>query len=177
MIGGPIPVRLPNGYPLPCVSTDRMPLDSIVVAYDCRPPSVAALGSAAEIAQHTGAKLTILCVFPTNALPYGAEMPAGPGAQVAVTAIRDRLARAKAELGKRGIAAVETVFLEGDPVTRILEYATTDRCQLIVVGTRGLSTTGRLFLGSVSDGILHRAPCSVLVVRAPPESPGPSRPT
>lgn len=150
-----------------------MALTSVVVAYDCTPPSVAALTSAAEIVGHTGAKLTIVSVFPANAVPYGAEIPPGTSAQVAVAATRDRLARTKAELEQKGIARVETVFLEGDPVTRILEYTEANPCQLIVVGTRGLSNAGRLFLGSVSDGILHRAHCSVLVVRTegPPAGP------
>ena len=143
-----------------------MSISSVAVAYDCTPHSVAALATAGEIVGQTGAKLTIVCVFPVNATPYGAEMPPGPAAQVAVAAIRDRLARAKADLEMKGLAHVEVVFLEGDPVTQIVEYAEKNPCQLIVVGTRGLSNTGRFFLGSVSDGILHRAHCSVLVVRA-----------
>ena len=143
-----------------------MPITSVAVAYDCTPHSVAALQTAGEIVGQTGAKLTIVCVFPMNATPYGAEMPPGASAQVAVAAIRDRLARAKAELEQKGLAKVEVAFLEGDPVTRIVEYADRNACQLIVVGTRGLSNAGRFFLGSVSDGILHRARCSVLVVRA-----------
>ena len=142
-----------------------MPINSVAVAYDCTPHSVAALQTASEVVGQTGAKLTIVCVFPVNATPYGAEMPPGASAQVAIAAIRDRLARAKAELEEKGLAQVEVVFLEGDPVTRIVEYAERNACELIVVGTRGLSTSGRLFLGSVSDGILHRARCSVLVVR------------
>lgn len=152
-----------------------MALTSVVVAYDCAPHSVAALDSAAEIVAHTGAKLTILCVFPVNAVPYGAEMPPGAPAQEAITAIRDRLARAKTELERKGIAPVEVVFLEGDPATRILEYTEANPCQLIVVGTRGLSNTGRFFLGSVSDGVLHRSHHSVLVVRAEPDSASPTQ--
>ena len=146
-----------------------MPIASVAVAYDCTPPSVTALQTAGEIVGQTGAKLTIVCVFPVNATPYGAEMPPGASAQVAIAAIRDRLARARADLEQKGLAQVEVVFLEGDPVTRIVEYAERNACQLIVVGTRGLSNAGRFFLGSVSDGILHRAHCSVLVVR--PEAP------
>lgn len=152
-----------------------MAIRSVVVAYDCSPPSVAALHGAAEIVGHTGAKLTIVCVLPVNALPYGAEMPPGAPAAVAIAAIRDRLARAKGELRSQGISEVETVFLEGDPATKILEYVGDNPCQLIVVGTRGLSNAGRLFLGSVSDAILHRAHCSVLVVRANGPSPAAAR--
>ena len=41
---------------------------------------------------------------------------------------------------------------------------------LIVVGSHGRGFWGRL-LGSVSDGVVHHAPCSVLVVRKPPNLP------
>ena len=98
-----------------------------------------------------------------------------PISSVAVAAIRDRLARAKADLEQKGLAHVGVVFREGDPVTQIVEYAEKNACQLIVVGTRGLSNTGRFFLGSVSDGILHRAHCSVLVVRAEASAAPPSK--
>jgi len=76
------------------------------------------------------------------------------------------LASTKAEVAKKGISGVDSVLLEGDPVDRILEYSEKHAPDLIVVGSRGLSDAGRFFLGSVSDGILHHARCSVLVVKS-----------
>ena len=46
---------------------------------------------------------------------------------------------------------------------RILEAAASERISLVVVGSRGLS--GVRALGSVSERVAHRAPCSVLVAR------------
>ena len=150
-----------------------MPLSSLLVAYDGTQPSLAALDTAVEIVERTGAKMTLVCVIPVIAAAYGIEMP--PGASVAETieAARTMLAEQKLALSKKGLAHVETVLLEGDPVDRILEYAEKHPADLIVVGSRGLSDAGRFFLGSVSDGILHHAHCSVLVVKslAPPPRP------
>jgi nucleotide-binding universal stress UspA family protein len=51
----------------------------------------------------------------------------------------------------------------GEPSERILELAVGERVALVVVGSRGL--TGVRALGSVSERVAHRAPCSVLVAR------------
>jgi nucleotide-binding universal stress UspA family protein len=47
----------------------------------------------------------------------------------------------------------------------IIEFATAEKVDLIVVGTRGLGGFKKLLLGSVSGGVIANAPCSVLVVR------------
>jgi len=40
-----------------------------------------------------------------------------------------------------------------------------EKVDLIVMGSRGLGRFQRLLLGSVSEGVLHHAHCSILVVR------------
>jgi nucleotide-binding universal stress UspA family protein len=64
---------------------------------------------------------------------------------------------------------VTTELLFGSPESRIVELADGIKPELIVVGSHGYSSWERLLLGSVSDAIVHHAPCSVLVVRCPPE--------
>ena len=46
---------------------------------------------------------------------------------------------------------------------RILDAAASERVALVSVGSRGLS--GARAMGSVSERVAHRAPCSVLVAR------------
>ena len=53
----------------------------------------------------------------------------------------------------------------GNPAETIIEIAEKGNYDLIVVGSRGLSSVKRFFLGSVSDDISHHAKCSVLIVR------------
>ncbi len=58
-------------------------------------------------------------------------------------------------------------FLEtGKPASRIVEVAKNWSADLIVMGSHGRGKVQGLLLGSVSEGVLHHAPCPVLVVRA-----------
>lgn len=59
---------------------------------------------------------------------------------------------------------VETEVLRGPPDQQIIERAQEWKADVIVVGSHGRGFWGRL-LGSVSTGVVHHAPCSVLVVR------------
>ena len=150
---------------------------SILVAYDGTQSSMAALDQATEVAARNNAKLTLTCVIPVMAAAYGIEMPPGASVVETIEGARRMLADAKTRVSQKGVSNVETVLLEGDPVDRILEYAEKHPPDLIVAGSRGLSDAGRFFLGSVSDGILHHARCSVLVVKsgAIPRTPRASR--
>ncbi len=47
----------------------------------------------------------------------------------------------------------------------IIETAQEWNADLIVVGSHGRGFWGRVMIGSVSDSLVHNAPCSVLVVR------------
>jgi len=53
----------------------------------------------------------------------------------------------------------------GDPSRLICETARTWKADLIVMGRRGRSGLSEFFLGSVSNYVLHHAPCSVLTVQ------------
>lgn len=67
------------------------------------------------------------------------------------------------------VAGVPTEYsqLMGNPGQTICEIADTWSADLILVGSRGLKGLKEIFLGSVSNYVTHRAPCSVLIVRKP----------
>ncbi len=57
-------------------------------------------------------------------------------------------------------------FLEkGKPAERIVAVAKAWPADMIVIGTHGRGTVGRLLLGSVAEGVLHHAHCPVVIVR------------
>lgn len=59
-----------------------------------------------------------------------------------------------------------TEVIRGYPDKAIIDAAMEWKADLIVVGSHGRGFWGRL-LGSVSNGVVHHATCSVLVVRKP----------
>jgi len=60
---------------------------------------------------------------------------------------------------------VVTEVQVGEPAEEIVDLARLEGCELIVIGTRGLSPVKELIMGSVSHTVLHTAPCPVLVAR------------
>ena len=61
---------------------------------------------------------------------------------------------------------VETKTAEGKPDKMIIREAEEWGADLIVIASHGYGFWARTLLGSVSDSVVHHAPCSVLVVRS-----------
>jgi nucleotide-binding universal stress UspA family protein len=59
----------------------------------------------------------------------------------------------------------EERIMEGPPGDRICEVAQLEKCEMIVMGSRGRSELRGLILGSVAQRVLHSAACPVLVVK------------
>ncbi len=62
-------------------------------------------------------------------------------------------------------STVSTETIAGDPAEAIIRIADTRKCDLIVMGSRGLGRLAGLVLGSVSQKVVSHAPCPVLIVR------------
>jgi len=145
-----------------------MTFQSVLVADDMLEASQHALDEGVNLAKLSGAKLTLVTVISVVSPGFGIPVPIGDSFAALLESAKKRLEALKTRLLAEGVREVETALLEGDPVDQVVAYAEKHRPDLIVVGSRGLSTAGRFLLGSVSDGIIHHAHCSVLVVKTPP---------
>jgi len=65
--------------------------------------------------------------------------------------------------------SIETEVKLGAPARVIIDEANEWNADLIVVGSHGRGFWGRLTIGSVSDAIVHHAPCSVLIAQTDSE--------
>ena len=142
----------------------------ILVCVDGSTCSLAALRTAASIAQHHGAEIVALNVFhPLFAGP--AEI--GTWTIAMEQDVIERLAREQKEVIEQSIDPIfadlntphRVIHEIGHPVEVILRIAAREKVDLIVVGSRGLRGIKELLLGSVSSGVLHHASCPVLIVR------------
>lgn len=75
------------------------------------------------------------------------------------------VARRGADDLQQGGLTATAELREGDPADQLIQAANESGAELIVVGSRGLSTLPRLVLGSVARKVLLHASQSVLVVR------------
>jgi nucleotide-binding universal stress UspA family protein len=138
----------------------------IVVAYDGSDQAIKALNTAIELAKAFSSKLDVVEVVDTAALlGMGfAPIPSDVIAQIYSKAQND-VEQAKKKAQEAGVKDVTSQVLEGDPATSIIEYASKNGADLIVMGSRGLSTFKRLVLGSVSSKVVQESRIPVLVVK------------
>lgn len=136
----------------------------VLAAVDGSDPSLKAVRMAAEMARRFGAKLTLLHVVPRLLLP-----PDVYGLTIATVEKEHRayaegvLQAAEAAIEGPGLE-VSTSVLFGLPAECVAEEAANPDVGLVVVGSRGHGAVARMFLGSVSDRLVHICSKPVLVV-------------
>ena len=134
-------------------------MNKILLAYDGTAESDAALAIGADLATKLGAEIGVVSVVPVHAGRIGGD----PWDDATVHA--HELLSAREQLAAMG-AQAQLHRATGDPATEIERTATEHGYDMIVVGSRGLSTIGRLLQGSVSQHVATHARANVLVVRA-----------
>jgi nucleotide-binding universal stress UspA family protein len=152
-------------------------MEKILVAVDGSADSKKALNYAIELMKKCDGKITIINVYSTvvpQTQPIdGLSTPAMSGTSAALAAkiaedakLRGEQILVEAErFAKELDVQVEKVLREGDAVNEIVAEAKAGNFNLVVVGHRGMSKLREFFLGGVSEGVSHKAPCSVLIVK------------
>jgi len=74
------------------------------------------------------------------------------------------LVKGKENAKLEGIDAT-TIMKEGNISNEIVKIAKNKKCNLIIIGNKGLGTAARFFLGSVSNKLANNSPCSILIVK------------
>jgi nucleotide-binding universal stress UspA family protein len=146
----------------------------ILLATDGSSCSDAALETLIKQLRPEGAEVHVLEAVDTVKL--GPAAMSGRGSEFADTMMAllaksrdeatDSTQRSAERLRRAGYRTRSTVR-EGDPKSVILEYATEWHPDLIFVGSHNRKGLDRFFLGSVSEAVARRAPCSVQIVRVP----------
>jgi nucleotide-binding universal stress UspA family protein len=104
---------------------------------------------------------------PVNVVTY--DMPVESFAEeleFAKAQAQKKLAELKRHLDAQGISCT-TKFTQGNAVVSILEEARNLPASFIVIGAHGHGAIYELLAGSTTHGVLHRAPCPVVVLPSP----------
>ena len=142
----------------------------ILLATDGSPSAGEAQRQAFDLAKLTGAPLVVVSVSHTTlpAVGYSAY-----GYSEVVTELShieherlNALLTSVTDAAKKENIACETIAVhDGAIVDEICRIAAERDAQLLVVGSHGWGAARRFLSGSVSTGLVHSAPCPVLVVR------------
>jgi nucleotide-binding universal stress UspA family protein len=138
-------------------------MKTILVAYDDTASGEVALERAAELTAALDAKLIVITVAPVVPAARGI----GPIDPVDSPARRARvLAGARADLTARGVEA-QYVRSTGRPADAIIRAAEKYDADLIIVGRRSTNPVKRMLGECVSESVLHKARCAVLLAHTP----------
>jgi nucleotide-binding universal stress UspA family protein len=141
----------------------------ILFATDGSPSAKEAQDKAIELAQRLDTPLLVVSVAHAALPAIGYTAYGYPGAIAELLEeerkrVRELLASVEETAEAAGVSC-STVPADGLVVDEICQKASDYDAQLIVVGSHGWGAGRRLVSGSVSTGLVHSAPCPVLVVR------------
>jgi nucleotide-binding universal stress UspA family protein len=80
------------------------------------------------------------------------------------------LLQASGERVQRAGLQGESLLVQGTPTQTIVDTASEQRVDLIIMGTHGRTGLAHVFLGSVAEHVVRQGPCPVLVVRRAPDT-------
>jgi nucleotide-binding universal stress UspA family protein len=136
---------------------------NILLAYDGSTHSQRALDCAADLVQKYGAQLILVHAFHPVPGELGLKMLEQVEAKT-IASGEQVIEEAQSRLASLGVPVVSEL-LEGPPADAVLRVAETRKCDLIVMGSRGLGGLEATLLGSVSEQVLQRAAVPVLIVK------------
>jgi universal stress protein A len=141
----------------------------ILVATDLSPKARLATQKALDLAKMFSAKITFLSAsseFLNKEEMMMARVSVSKlekGNRDVATGVREEMKRVVAELSAEGVNAAYKLA-EGDADEEIVEFATKNGVDLIVMGTNGRDSIGDHMFGSTAEKVVRNAPCAVMVV-------------
>jgi nucleotide-binding universal stress UspA family protein len=172
----PCPLLLVHPHPEPVNLEGEPPLRNILVPLDGTPVAEEILKPATDLAQLTGAGITLARVVrPVLATTYPGlggsfgEMAAALVEQMETIQEQvkkdasDYLERVAAGLRQRGLRVTTRVDVGEQPATAILEDAAGGAADLVAIETHARRGLSRLLLGSVADKVVRASHVPVLV--------------
>ncbi len=139
-------------------------MQRILVPVDGSEGANAAAALAAEMARGLRAEIVLLHVYDA---PTAAALGLAHLSHAEMEETKARIAAGAFEAAQKAIGPdlpIATHVAIGNPGHEIVTQAKVAEATLIVMGSRGLNAIQSWLLGSVSQWVLHHAPCPVAIV-------------
>ena len=141
---------------------------NVVVGTDGSETAELAVRQAAELARAFGARLTIVTAFtphPEEEARLQQQAPEDIRWMITDAASADERARRGRAIAKDvGVKEVKTAVDSGDAAEMLINTVENSGGDLIVVGSKGMTSAKRFILGNVPNKVSHHAPCDVVIV-------------
>lgn len=138
-------------------------IKKILVPLDGSKNSLEGLDEAIYLARHCNSAITALCIIPSYPpLPViGSQIPYE---KYILEQAKKFMSNAKKTCVKNRVKFNEKI-IKGIATLDIAKFASDNKFDLIVIGSRGMSPVKELFLGSVSNAVAHKSKIPVLIVK------------
>jgi len=147
----------------------ELAIKKILVPIDFSDYSKSALKYAVNFAKSFNADMTLIYVVEPIVYPPDFSM-----GQIAIPTVStewdERACEELDKLAKTQIPAdvkVKTIIKTGKPFVEIIETATEENIDLIIIATHGHSGVEHILFGSTAEKVVRKAPCPVLTLREP----------
>jgi nucleotide-binding universal stress UspA family protein len=141
-------------------------IKKILVPTDGSEHARKAIEYACELAVKLGATVCLLHVVPFAPALFHEAAFAMPDFQKLQEEDGKKIVEeAKRVTKERGVKDVQSTVIQGNPASRIIEFARAEGVDVIVMGNRGLSGVTEFVLGSISHRVSHLAHCTVTIVK------------
>ena len=122
--------------------------------------------TAISLADKFGAELVVLYVKPIiDPLSHPSYVALEEHSDIHIDDIAKDIAQKSVEKLEGNNRQVKSIIESGDAASTVIDVASKEGCDMIVMCTHGMGAMKRFFLGSVTNKVVHHAEVPVLVVR------------
>ena len=147
----------------------ELEIKKVLVPIDFSDYSKSSLRYAVNFAKQFGAEIYLIYVL--EPVIYPPDFSMGQIAIPSINAEWDERAREELEnLAKTEIPEgvnVKTILKNGKPFLEIIDTASEENIDLIIIATHGHSGVEHILFGSTAEKVVRKAPCPVLTLREP----------
>ena len=142
-------------------------IKTIVLPVDGSKNADRAANVAFEIAEMTSARLLIIHVIDLGTVQQVARASGSDSLMILQQYVTygNKILQEYKSAAQGYKLQVELILERGQPSDRIVNLARETRADMIIMGSQGIGGEGRSRIGSITDLVVHKAGCAVLIIK------------